>query len=516
MANASNKQIDRYTDIGTLSVKVRAVVKRTNLPLAIILACETLYLVVSNRPGGAALGLIGAGTWISLYVWSQGGIGLPLMPMMAIQTLVIYGVPIMTSHDVILEYPQSFVFSAGVEVLIFGAAMTAAWNFGMRTFHPSPPICYALHKFSGSGVKGWSRLGFGMIGCATGFIVLQDLNLLDSFFLVLPGGAYPIVLALLSAMSACGFFLVSLVIGGNEATTFDKVLFWSLLVGNAMISALDFILASAAANLITVAIGLFWSRGRVPWRYLAIAMLSLSFFNTGKATMRARYWGNDDSPATSFTLEQLPACYSEWAQASYDAILENNAEKSPGSGANESQSNKNQTLLDRVDNLQNLLFVIDAIKTNHITPLYGDTYLLIPPLLVPRVLWPNKPRGHEGQVLLNVHFGRQDLDSTYATYIAWGLLPEAYGNFGPIAGSVVLGCALGFLFAWIENVSAKKLIISMEGFLLISFLMNLMNSFEMVASILVTSTFQSMVVIVLASAPFVRRTVVKPRMEEEY
>jgi hypothetical protein len=56
----------------------------------------------------------------------------------------------------------------------------------------------------------------------------------------------------------------------------------------------------------------------------------------------------------------------------------------------------------------------------------------------------------------------------------------------------------------------------MEGFLLISFLMNLMNSFEMVASILVTSTFQSMVVIVLASAPFVRRTVVKPRMEEEY
>jgi len=55
----------------------------------------------------------------------------------------------------------------------------------------------------------------------------------------------------------------------------------------------------------------------------------------------------------------------------------------------------------------------------------------------------------------------------------------------------------------------------MEGFLLISFLMSLMNSFEMVASILVTSTFQSMVVIVLACAPFVRRTVIKPHMIAE-
>jgi hypothetical protein len=136
-------------------------------------------------------------------------------------------------------------------------------------------------------------------------------------------------------------------------------------------------------------------------------------------------------------------------------------------------------------------------------------------LLVPRVLWPDKPRGHEGQVLLNVHFGRQDEDSTLTTYIAWGLLPEAYGNFGPIAGSIFLGGCLGFLFAWIENVSARKLIVSMEGFLLISALMNMMNSFEMVASILVTSTFQSMVVIVLASAPFVRRTVLKPRPVEE-
>lgn len=515
MTNAAEHRLDRYTDIGALSSKVRAVIKRLILPLAIILASESLYLIASSRPGSGALALISAGTFLCLYVWSRGGIGLPLMPMIAIQTLVIYGVPIIASHDVILAYPPSFVSNAGLEVLVFGVAMSLAWSFGMKTFRPSPPICFALHQFNRAGVKGWARLGFGMIGFATGFIVLQDLDLLGSFFLILPSGAYPIATALLSVMSACGFFLVSLVIGGREATTIDRVLFWSLLVGNALISALDFLLATAAANLITVAIGLFWSRGRIPWKYLTLAMLALSFLNTGKATMRARYWVDDYSPRTGFSLEQLPACYLEWAQASYDAILENHSNKlsTPGNAAD--QANKNQTLLDRVDNLQNLLFVIDAIQTYHIRPLRGATYMLIPPLLVPRVLWPDKPRSHEGQVLLNVHFGRQDLDSTFTTYIAWGLLPEAYGNFGPIAGAIILGCALGLFFAWIENISVRKLIVSMEGFLLISLLMNLMNSFEMVASILVTSTFQSMMVIVLASAPFVRRTIVKRPTTDE-
>ena len=93
-----------------------------------------------------------------------------------------------------------------------------------------------------------------------------------------------------------------------------------------------------------------------------------------------------------------------------------------------------------------------------------------------------------------------------ATYIAWGLLPEAYGNFGPILGALSMGGFLGFAFAWIENLTARKLVVSMEGFLSLSLLLNLMNSFEMVASVLVTSTFQSFIVIVATSAPFVHRT----------
>jgi hypothetical protein len=499
--------LDRYTNIGELSEKVRAAVKRVVAPLAGVLAIEAVYLGYSGRPGATAFAFIAIGTIVALFAWSRQGIGLPLLPVMIIQGLVIYGVPIAAGHEVLTEYPPDFVFSAGMEVLIFDVAMVLAWWLAMRILRPSPPASYCLHEFNRAGAKGWARLGFIMIIGATGFLVLQGLDLLGPLYSALPTGAETILYALVAVVSSCGFFLVALIVGGREASFPQKAVFWLLLAANAMMSASDFILSSAAANLITVAIAFFWSSERMPWRYLVATMLALSFLNTGKTTMRARYWGTEDAPVTHRTFAQLPACYEEWVRVSYDAIMENAAESRQASSGDKDKAKKNQTLLDRIDNLQNLLFVIDAVETNHIKPLEGKTYTLIPPLLLPRVLWPEKPRSHEGQILLNVHFGRQDLESTLTTYIAWGLLPEAYGNFGPVAGSIYLGVFIGALFAWIENFTARKLLISTEGFLSLSLLMNLMNSFEMVASVLVTSIFQSFVVVVAASLPFVHRTV---------
>lgn len=511
---AERTPVDRYTDIGELTGRVRLAIRRALLPTVAVLGIESAYLGIAGRPGAAAFALVAVGTIIALGLWGRRAVGLPLLPVIVVQNLIIYGAPIAAGHETITSYPPDFVLRAGREVLIFDLALALAWLGGMKFFRPSPPISHVLHRFSRAGARGWLRLGFTLIVAATGFYALQGLNLLGALYAMLPGGSDSIVYALLSVISACGFFLVSMTIGGNQASAAAKGAFWLLLIANAMMSASDFLLSAAAANLITVAIGFFWSRGRLPWRYLAIALLSLSFLNLGKATMRARYWGNADTPGAARTFGQLPACYAEWIEVSYHALLENSSTRDKASDAPEVQANKNQTLLDRIDNLQNLLFVIDAIDTDHIKPLDGKTYALIPPLLVPRVLWPDKPRSHEGQILLNVHFGRQDLESTLTTYIAWGLLPEAYGNFGAVTGSLGLGIFLGLLFAWIENLTARKLLVSMEGFLCLSLLINLVNSFEMVASVLVTSIFQSFVVILAASLPFVHREA-KPRPPPE-
>ncbi len=508
-ARGAPSTLDRYAEIGALSVMARKAVRRLMLPACVAMVLEVAYLIYAGLPGANAFALIALGTCGALAIWNSRSIGLPLMPMMAIQSLVVYGVPIVAAHENIRGYPADFVFRAGTEVLIFNLSMAIAWWLGMNLFRPSRPVSYALREFNKSGAVGLSRLGFGMLLAASLFEVLQGLNLLDALYRVMPSGADSIVTTLVSVASACGLFLISMVIGGGEATPTQKISFVALLLTNTMIAADGFLLAAPAANLITVAIGLFWGSGRIPWRYLTAALLALSFLNIGKTTMRNRYWGNEDRPAIAVTIDRLPAVFAEWSEASYNAIVENNAAPEPGIDKSSGAPAKNQTLLDRIDNLQNLLFVIDSIETEHVKPLHGATYSLIPPLLVPRVFWPNKPRSHEGQILLNVHFGRQDLDSTFVTYIAWGLLPEAYGNFGPIAGSLALGIFLGFAFSWIENFTARKLVVSMEGFLALCLLLSVLNSFEMVASVLVTSTFQSMVIIVAASYPFVHRTVIR-------
>jgi hypothetical protein len=506
--------LDRHTDIGELSDKARRAIRRLLFPLAAVLGLEAAHLAMAGRLGAASFALVAIGTCVALGLWSRRGIGLPLLPIIVLQNLVIYGVPIAAGHETIAAYPPSFVLQAGWEVLIFDLALILAWAAGMQFFRPSSPTSRVLNEFNRAGAKGWTRLGFGMVLAATAFYVLQGLDLLGALYAVIPSGSDSILYALMSVVSACGFFLVSMTIGAREASPLAQGLFWLLLLANAMMSASDFLLSAAAANLITVAIGFFWSSGRLPWRYLTVALLALSFLNTGKATMRSRYWGNADAPAQQRSFSDLPRSYEEWVEVSYRSILENGTPQDGSSSLAEPSANKNQTLLDRIDNLQNLLFVIDAIRTDHIKPLDGRTYALIPPLLMPRILWPDKPRTHEGQILLNVHFGRQDLESTLTTYIAWGLLPEAYGNFGPVTGSIALGAFMGILFAWIENLTARKLLVSMEGFLCLSLLINIMNSFEMVASVLVTSIFQSFVVIVAASLPFVHRSI-QPRPPPE-
>jgi hypothetical protein len=273
------------------------------------------------------------------------------------------------------------------------------------------------------------------------------------------------------------------------------------------------LLSAALTEVFSALIGLFWGSGKMPWRLLIVTLLIMAFLNLGKFTMRERYWRpQKDEPQPDITLTDMPHYYGEWMLASVDALTGQQSDTKGKDafgeiGKTAEQEQTGQNLLTRINNLQNLLYVIDATDSRHIQPLGGATYTLIPPLLVPRVLWPDKPRTHEGQILLNVYYGRQELNATLSTYIAWGLLPEAYGNFGRFTGAIMLGFFIGGLFAWIEKFVARKLLLSMEGFLAFTLFLGMANSYEMVASVLITSLFQAFIPIIIASAPFVERII---------
>jgi hypothetical protein len=261
-----------------------------------------------------------------------------------------------------------------------------------------------------------------------------------------------------------------------------------------------------------VCLGFVWSAGRVPWKFLVSVVALVGFLQIGKTEMRDRYHfsGDDDSSGVTrpTTLAGLPNFYGDWFRISLGDLVDS------GKTGTQDERAKHASLGDRVDNLQNLLYVMKAVEIDKVSPLGGGTYWIIPALLTPRIVWPEKPRTHEGQVMLNVYYGRQTNEESFGTYIAWGLLPEAYGNFGPLLGAVFLGVVLGIFFAWVEGYTAYKPLLSLEGMCAFALLLGVATSFEMVASVLVTSQFQSAVVTCLACAPFVTRLPVLDRPEE--
>ncbi len=504
--------LDRYTSMGDLTRNVSRMLKGSLFIGGGLLGCVAVYLALSGNPGALSFALMSIGTLVALGIWANNAIGVPLLPMIVVQQFVINALPIASGHEVLEAYPAEYITLAGMEVFVFNVSLALCWRVAMQVLQPAKAEAYALEGVDKEGVAGLSRLGFGLAGAATAFLILQSLNLLDPFMQMLPGGSYPIIIAVTAAASACGFFLLSMIVGSGSMNPVPRAIFWALMAANCMISASSLLLSSALVVVSSVVIGLFWSTGRIPWRFMLLIAVTVSFFNTGKYAMRSRYWQSAEEEAPpSFNLLQMPTFYAEWTRAGFDSIAGSKPDDFAEMTKKDPTKRGEQTLFDRLNNLQNLLYVIEATESWNIAPLYGGTYTLIPPLLIPRFLWKDKPRTHEGQILLNVHFGRQQLESTLKTYVAWGLLAEAYGNFGAIKGAVFLALVMGVFFAWAENYTSRKPLLSTEGFVAFAIFLGLANSYEAVSSVMVTSIFQSLVPVIAACAPFVRRkTVVRP------
>ncbi len=473
-----------------------------------VLAAVSLYLLATDHAGAAAFALISAGSLAGLWIWCGRGAGVPLLPMIFGQQILLYGVPILVNKPMMAQYDAPIELQAGIEVLLFSLAAIGAWVAGMSTIAPSPPYCHALAEFRREGSSKLRTLSLALIVSTSTWQVLQRLGMGDVILNLLPPGSNSIVWALLSAAATCGFFIGALLIGSRELRGWLRPLFWGLLALNCYIASSAFLLSAACTYVMSVTIGLFWSSGRIPWRFLVIIAAVFSFLNVGKDAMRDRYWRHDGiTRIPDFALVQMPGLYTEWVGVSMDVLTGGDriAKKWESQIGTAAAEKANQTLLDRVNNLQNLLYVLEAEEHRNLAPLYGASYSVIPALLVPRILNSGKLRTHEGQVLLNVHFQRQDLASTEATYIAWGLLPEAIGNFGPWTGSLILGVVLGLLFAWLEQWTARRLVVSLEGFVGFTLFLGIANSYEMVASVLVTALEQALIPVIAAMLPISRR-----------
>ncbi len=443
-----------------------------------------LFLAVV-QPGYALSFLaITATTGVMLFIWLKSSRkGLPFLPLLAVQGGIVYAIPLLTRNEVITEFPSELLLPCAGLFAMHGIALAIGWSLARGMGSRPARFRFALPPGERNRQKVLGTIAFAFLGLAILGNLVIFTGLLRSFSTVIATGLLPII----RTFSDAAMYGGALLGGFTQSRGPSRLLYWISIGGLCVIKFSGILLSDAIGLCGAVAIGILLGSRKMPWTFLIVMTAITGFLNQSKFVMRERYWVGQSFGGPS-SLSEMPAFFSEWAAASIASFTAN---------ADADQDSSTQTLFSRINNLQNLLFVAEAMTSLQIPSLHGAGYATIPPLLIPRIFWPNKPRSHEGQVLLNVHFERQpDVESTEITYIAWGLLPEAIGNLGLFWGPLLIGLALGFLVGWAEVWSIKKIVLSIEGLIALSLFLLLAISFEMVAGVLITSILQLLVAVV--------------------
>ncbi|MDE3084253.1 MAG: hypothetical protein KGJ37_03405, partial [Verrucomicrobiota bacterium] len=165
-----------------------------------------------------------------------------------------------------------------------------------------------------------------------------------------------------------------------------------------------------------------------------------------------------------------------------------------------SKTNLTEKLIERTSLFQMICLVVNDTPDS-LPFLNGETYAQVPGQLVPRFFWPDKPVGHISTYTLSIYYGLQRPEDTKKTTIAFGLLAEAYANFG-FYGVGFIAALFAFCLKKYSLWTQNSPILSYAGLMLV-LLMAWSFQTELTLSIWLSSLFQAAVAVL--GVPFVLR-----------
>jgi len=439
---------------------------------------RTIYGVLGATAAVLLLGLIAADTFdayvsyavivvsallsAGLWIWS-GGRGIPLIPVFALGHIVYFALPILRGSPADLGYDDSETLTAAVTVALYLVVMAVAAQVAtlgaprIRETHDDPDDRRELRQLLFAGLA---------VGVAYQVATLVG-GLADLGYYT--GLARAIALTLVTA--AC--YLLGVTLGRRELGGMPMVVAGLLLVANVVVSWLSLFLVGGIVFLLATALGYSVSSARVPWKTALAALLVVAVLHAGKYEMREKYWEPGTNFSDTSSLPSAPAFIAEWVAGGVAAILSGDAGKDVTQRAS----------------LVWILLLVQRAAPRPVPYLEGATYALLPQMLVPRFLDPDKIPSQAAMNLLNIHFGVLTEEATQGTAVGWGLLAEAYGNFGYF-GVVIIALLVGLAGGGISRWSAGATPVSLPALIAIAVMLQMTN-LEADLSYLVVSSLQS-------------------------
>lgn len=383
---------------------------------------------------------------IPAFMWvGYGAFGIPALPVVAVLFYLYYALPLLGGNTLTIYKPSEIVWAALSVGYFLTAASVAAWPFlsaarrksnsmpGKQTQRPAQAI---KSKSFANIVSTRELYRLIFIGLVCGLIfnlaaAAGKLGFLGTFSGVVRACVFPL------AYVAC--YLTGFARGAGALTGPRWVLAFGGFLATTTLSMSSLFLVGGAMNIAAIMLGYVLGARRIPWVGIGLAFVILSVLNAGKGAVRESYWALDSQTVQNASLLGLPGMLTDWLVDGFSAIGSSTPVRGP-------------TLLERTSLLHMVLAVQQA--TPMVIPfLNGATYAMLPPMLVPRFLEPDKIESQAVLNLLSVRYGRETEESTSHTTIGWGMVAEAYANYGNLA-VVAVGLVFGALCGLLMQLSA--------------------------------------------------------------
>jgi hypothetical protein len=414
----------------------------------------------------------------------RGAVGLPIFPIFALTHVWSFAVPLIQEHPVVVQFPAMSQLVAGASVGAYLLVATFAWTRISRVHRRVLREPLILRE---------QNVDFLFLTVLVGDVIFEA-GVMGGWFALSPG-VYSIIRAFIIAFNALSCFILSFRYSAGRLSPAMGLAF-KIVITCLVVVYLPALLMINAMSLLGISMfGYTLGARRIPWRIALASILVFSFLHAGKAQMRSHYWTDENEDPLLQPLS-YPEFFADWMKTSFEEIF-----------SREYTEERGGSLLERASLIHVLLFV-QTMTPDAVPYLDGETYAIVPGLLIPRIFYEEKVASHEGTYLLNIHYGFQSREDTAKTTLAFGLVSEAFANFGYL-GMAGLGVVLGTFYGLVERLARGSPALSFR-FLFAVIVASYAMQFEYTAGVYVAGLFQSTIALGLLALLLMRPAISAP------
>ncbi len=375
-------------------------------------------------------------------LWArQGGTHLPAFEVLLLTTANTYAFPLLNGHDQLQHYDTSVITGSANLVLLYQSIAVLTY-LSIKGFPLKSPafreevLTRDLQKF----------VGYGLL-LSTGYSVV-------SIFYpnLIPSEINTVLRAVCTGIGLVTTFAQSRRWGEGTLPQKEKVLLVVLVAVQALVQFSTLFLVMGLSLILVSLVGYVSGAKRLPVVATLAVFTAAAVLHNGKSTMRAKYW-SVDGERQNIQIQALPGFFGEWVDAGLSK------------SADDGEREMTKKLLDRTS-LFHILCLVTSQTPEHLPYLNGLTYSQVPGQFVPRFFWPNKPQAHISTDTLCIYYGLQDETTVRNATIGFGLLAEAYANFG-LFGVGVLAFILGAFYKRVHTATLESPLLSYPGLFVI-------------------------------------------------